>query len=319
MSAWLDNEVHLRSYLWGDLNSDERQRIEERLMTNSATFEELLRVEDELIDSYLEGGLSEPEKEKFENFFLSAPERQQQLAFARALKRYIAEHTLGAPLQSRWKRFWRSALHPQHSLLKWSFVASILLLIAGSLWSAMQISKLRTALEQAGSGDPQNQVMELQNRNSELASALQREQSRVKLLEQSSANLKSNDGRSASSLLEGQLKSTLISVTLAPGLLRDMGGMPKIRVPAGTNLVQFDMKLEPQDYTRYQGTLQRVDGDKLWTQISPGIKAGMEGQFFRLILPAHLFQPGDFIVMLSGIPAAGDPEDVGNYYFRIIP
>ncbi len=87
MNANLEHELPLRPYLLGDLNSDEQQRLEQRLMIDSAAYEELNCVEDELIDDYLEGALSGNEKQKFENYFLSAPERRQKLDFASALKR----------------------------------------------------------------------------------------------------------------------------------------------------------------------------------------------------------------------------------------
>jgi len=49
--------------------------------------------EDELIDQYLKDQLTPAESEAFENHFLRAPERQQKLRFAKALKKLVAEQS----------------------------------------------------------------------------------------------------------------------------------------------------------------------------------------------------------------------------------
>ena len=99
MKMDLENESALKSYLLGDLNPDEQEHLEQRLMADADVFEELHRIEDELIDDYLEGSLSGRERERFENFFLTAPERKQKLSFAKSLKQYVAAHK---PKKSAW-------------------------------------------------------------------------------------------------------------------------------------------------------------------------------------------------------------------------
>lgn len=319
MNIDLENDLPLKPYLLGDLNPDDQQRMEQRLMMDSAAFEELSWIEDELIDDYMEGALSGREKEKFENFFLSAPERRQKLSFAKALKRYATAHSLKENPWPIWRNFRQAFWHPPNPVLRWALAASLLLMIAGGSWSVLQISRLQKALEQAGTGESQKQFLEMKDQNSELTLALQREQARNKLLEQEATNLKSGEKRGLASLLPGQLQSTLIAVALTPGQLRDLGGSQKINIPVGTDLAQFDLKMEPQDYPQYQATLQRVDDGKIWTQISPRTKSGVQDQFLRLIVPANALRPGDHVLKLSGITAAGDFEDIGNYYFRIIP
>src|SRR6185437_4105078 len=79
----------LRQYLLGDLPPAEMAALEERLLTDTVFYDELLMVEDELIDQYLSGEQSQAERESFEAYFALAPERQQKLRFARALKKYL--------------------------------------------------------------------------------------------------------------------------------------------------------------------------------------------------------------------------------------
>ena len=318
MSAELENELPLRSYLLGNLNQDAQQRIEQQLMTDSAAFDELLCVEDELIEDYLENTLSEKERHSFENYFLLAPERQRQLAFTRTLKRYVAEQKQKNDSLLPLKKPPQSDRKSHNGVFKWLLAAALLIMIGGGSWQALRISRLRNALERAGTTESPKQLMEAQRRNSELGLALQREQAKVLELGQEAASLKNSTANRPQSLLQGQLRSTIISITLAPGLLRDLGGMQRILVPAGTELAQIDLKLESQDFPQYQATLRRVEESNIWSQTSAGIQTDIQGQFFRLIMPANLLRPGDYVLKLSGIRSNGGLEDVGNYYFRIV-
>jgi len=80
----------LRKYLLGSLPPGEIGALEERLLTDTVFYDELLMVEDELIDQYLSGEQSPAERESFEAHFALAPERQQKVRFARALKKYVS-------------------------------------------------------------------------------------------------------------------------------------------------------------------------------------------------------------------------------------
>lgn len=83
-----DNEQErVRLYLLGQVPPDELAPLEERLLTDSPFYEELLIVEDELIDEYLNDELSQAERENFETHFLAPPERRQKVGFARTLKK----------------------------------------------------------------------------------------------------------------------------------------------------------------------------------------------------------------------------------------
>jgi hypothetical protein len=318
MSEKREYELLLRSYLLGDLNSDDQQRIEQYLMMDAAALDEMGCLENDLIDDYLEGALSGNEKKRFEDIFLAAPERMRMLRFAQVLKRYIARQKTKQKSRSLWKKFLPPAEYSGNPGLKWSLAACLLVLLAGGSLAALQIARLQKALDQAMSANPPGQLVELQKRNNELASALHREQIRVNQLQQSAAELKSQEPQMQAKNQTGRLQSAVISIALAPGLLRDMDGIHKIRIPEQTNLVQFDLKMESQNHHRYQAILRRVGEDPLWTQISPRMQSGTEPQYFRFIMPAHLLKPGDFVLKLSGIPHSGDFEDIGSYHFRII-
>lgn len=80
----------IRRYLLGNLSQEIRHRIEQRLLTEDRFLEELLLAEEELIDDYVGDALTEDARSKFDQHFLSTPERQQKLRFALALTRYVS-------------------------------------------------------------------------------------------------------------------------------------------------------------------------------------------------------------------------------------
>ena len=93
MNLNIDKEV-LRSYLLGTLEAEPRAELEERILCDPAAYEEILLIEEELIDQYVAGGLSEAERQQFETHFLITDERQQKLRFGQLLKRYLSSQTV---------------------------------------------------------------------------------------------------------------------------------------------------------------------------------------------------------------------------------
>lgn len=86
------DKQEIKSYLLGILDGDRKTQLEERILCAPETYEELLLVEEELIDSYVAEGLSELERKQFETHFLITAERQKNLRFGQLLKRYVNSH-----------------------------------------------------------------------------------------------------------------------------------------------------------------------------------------------------------------------------------
>lgn len=83
------DQATIRQYLLGKLTDDSQQKVEQRLLTEDDLFEELGIAEAELIDEYHAKKLSNDERERFEQYFLATPERQQKVRFSRTLSRYV--------------------------------------------------------------------------------------------------------------------------------------------------------------------------------------------------------------------------------------
>ena len=95
------DEQEMKSYLLGTLDKDGRAQLEERFLSAPETYEELLIAEEELIDQYVSGDLSEVEQQQFETNFVITAERQTNLRFAQLLKRYVNSHSVQTAQKDR--------------------------------------------------------------------------------------------------------------------------------------------------------------------------------------------------------------------------
>lgn len=169
----------IRQYLLGQLSPAELSEFEERLLVDGAFYEELLIEEDELVDQYLCGDLSALEIDFFVNYFLCTPERQQKLAFAGALRKFLAPEPVAqaqpavtagdlpagrgeVPEPSpKWRVF--SWLPMRSPIMGFALAAAVLLVVFGVGWlilknsSQLQPHEIYTAVlipGQTRSGDP---------------------------------------------------------------------------------------------------------------------------------------------------------------------
>lgn len=79
----------LKSYLLGNLDEPRRGEVEQRLLYDGEFFEELLISEDELVDNYVAGRLTDIEKKRFESHFLITPDRHRKFQFGLTLNKYL--------------------------------------------------------------------------------------------------------------------------------------------------------------------------------------------------------------------------------------
>ncbi len=90
-----NNHNEIRQYLLGQLTEDAEERVELRLMSDSAYTEEFDATVAEITDQYVAGEFRGEERKRVEEYFLAAEERRTQAQFAAALRSH-AEAERGA-------------------------------------------------------------------------------------------------------------------------------------------------------------------------------------------------------------------------------
>lgn len=269
----------LKEYLLGQLTPERGAPLEERLLTDRAFYEELSAAEDELIDLYLEGDLDAADRAAFESHFLSAPERQRKINFARALRRYVATEAAApaeavedaadpqaeappeapppelGPTPLRRNRF--PMLFARRPALAFSLAAALLVSVAAVSWLAV--------------------------------------------------------GRRTS-----QSPRNVYAVTLTTGLTRDSGETRRVTPPDGADTLRLRLELPADaDYASYRFELQTPEGRTVHTgdHLKPAETDGRPA--VEADVPTELLPAGDYQLKLSGLSTGGDAEPVGRYPFRI--
>ena len=80
-----DEDGLIRRYLLARLEEGELQKAEERIMADTEFFNRVLLAEDEMVEKYVQGDLTQRDRADFEDSFLSTPEGRRKVSFAKEL------------------------------------------------------------------------------------------------------------------------------------------------------------------------------------------------------------------------------------------
>ncbi|HEV3317200.1 MAG TPA: hypothetical protein VG488_09540 [Candidatus Angelobacter sp.] len=301
----------LRRYLLGEVNSDERPIIEQRLLTDQRYFLDLLRVEEELTDEYARGELAPQEEQEFTHYFLNNPERRENVEFARSLNKYLLAQTVPEQaLDSRrhqhpaplwFPRWWRVA--------EIGALCAVLLLGGISAWLYRETIHLKEQLHAQRSASEQRE-RDLREQAGLLATQSGRlEQEMAKLKEQ--AKPPGPGGRHADG-------SEMVSVVLMPGIIRNAHQTAIANLSPTTRRVRLELELTEGSYSSYRAELQTVEGEVVWSRNGLRASDAGEGNRVVVVLPATLIRRSDYLIMLNGTTLSGPSEKAGTYYFKIV-
>lgn len=107
------------------------------------------------------------------------------------------------------------------------------------------------------------------------------------------------------------------TLTLAPGLLRAEGTLPRVSVPPAAAGVRLILELPGSDYPRYRATLLDDEGTELWTASRLQAETAEGRAVVVLVVPAAMLPRGDYQVKLGGITPSGEPEALSSSPFRV--
>lgn len=269
----------LGRYLLGQMAELDLSQIEERLMSESDLYEELLILEDETIDQYVRNTMSEADRASFESYFLQSAEHRQKVRFARALSVYVdraapepspvkqpePRPVLPAP-ESDDESHYPPPPRPRPSrfrlfsipALNYAMTAILLMALGGGGW--IVVKNLRPA-------NPE-QVFE---------------------------------------------------ATLVPGgISREGGAIQTIKIPAGMDTLRLHLTLPAEQYSSYQIELIASDGhsvltrDQLAATETPGKKT------LNMDIPTNRLRSDSYRLKLSARSTEAY-ESVATYNFRISP
>jgi len=131
----IEREQYLiRQYLLGGLDDDERDQLEQRVITNPDYKEEALITEEELLEEFVTGALSAAEAESFTKMYTSSPGQWRKVKIAQALNTYALKHApVAQPVSSQksWAKSLRELFSTKNRFRQFSLAALIMMLAVG--------------------------------------------------------------------------------------------------------------------------------------------------------------------------------------------
>jgi hypothetical protein len=334
-----EGEAPIRQYLLGALTPEERQQVEVRLLIDDEFHEQVSIIEDELIDEYLYGELSESDRQKLGGMLRSGPMQQRKLELAEDLGSYAAvaqaarvePATVYPGTDNSWWRALRDFLSFRNPITGFSLALALLLSVLGGVWALLKVRRLEERLtQQEGARPPttQGREQELQRqldrqnaRGDELAAELQRAQEQRAKLDDEIAALKSQERlpSNVTNRKPAPAASLAGSVFLPLIRSRSPGREPTLNIRPGAAQAKLILDLDviaPADYKSFKAEVYEVDGALIGS--SDRLSRQKRGGGNRLVwsLPADRFSTGEYRVVLTGLKESGQQEPIGIYYFR---
>jgi hypothetical protein len=293
----------MKRYFLGAASPEERTGLENKYFADAEIFEELLAVENDLIDSYARGRLSNLEKEQFEQHYLNSPQRRVRVEFARSLTQVAQEAKQSASFEgvSFWWRL-TAPLRQSRPMLRWAFVTSaVALVVASGAWLVRQNHELRSGPQPASQSELRQQLP-VNN-------------------DESSLQAKKNQAAAAPEIakLDAPVLPEL-TLSLNPGISRsNQAGQQVLALPSSVSSARLQLSLADDDYAGYEAVLETAEGREI--QKIVGLKAHVRDgkRIVTLRLPLRLIKPGDYIVKLNAKNrSSSGEEEVEVYSFRTV-
>jgi hypothetical protein len=311
-------EERLVSYILGELSEQEQIELESEYFADKEKFKLLESVRDDLMDAYVGGRLSQKQRKQFEMSFLSSPGQQQYVDFAEVLGEYMtkregAQVQTAVPVVKVHTPWWQPIIEffrVGNPVLQFSLAAIALLALFGSLWLALETSRLRSQVNQLQAErnvPPQTdqQIAEERARADRIAEELSKERNKRIELE---------GELSKKQVPESEPTLRSLAFILMPDILRSSGGFKRLSIPSGVIAVELKLDIKNRsNFKNYQAQLSNANGDQIWH----ADRLKVENRYILLRIPSKLLAEDDYTIDLIGVTADGNNENINTYSFGI--
>ena len=272
-------QLLIRKYLLGELNEEQRQQLEQRVITNPEFKEEVLITEEELLEDFVSGTLSSQDRELFLRSY-SSPAQLRKVEVAKALAKYAAIHPIPprpAPSETGWTKslfrfFFKGDRFGQLALA----TATIVLIGAGGLIAYWRISR---------------------DTRANYAALLQ---------------LNGPDGK-----VSPPDNSIVVSVNLS-SLLRQEDGKPKtVTINTQTETVQFRLADPSGGAHVFRAVLKNREGAKVFDLESLPSRKLDQLSVLILQIPAKMLSSQEYQLEISEKVPGGEYENPSIYSFQV--
>jgi len=286
-----EREKLLARYLLGQVSSEERDTLESQYLADDDQYEELVSVENDLIDSYVRGNLSEADREAFERSFLSAPKKQERLEFARALAGML-ENDAPAPILSP------ALARPSGIGMRLAIAAACMALAAALVWTSVSDIQLRRQLAQQQEEEHRLR-REIDDLNARLQSSI------------------ANGGQKHELTPLDPPGSSTIAIVLAP-VTRGESLPNVVYLAPGVKSVSFLLNRPVETFSSYSAVLETTGGAQLQVRKNLEALPATNGKKVAVEFLPRSLRPNDYVLKLLGTSAAGKTGELDAYSFRVV-
>ncbi|MEJ7712916.1 MAG: hypothetical protein WKF84_24505 [Pyrinomonadaceae bacterium] len=314
-----ESEQIITSYLLGELSEPEQTTLEGKYFNDPRVFDQMLKIESELLDNYARGRLSPQARERFKHYYLINPARRERMKFAETLTTRIDKieppgNAIEQPgwAVSRWRRL-LVTLRGQRMVLRFSIAFVSLLIVLGGAWLFMESRRSRQELARAHQ----------ERRGPEFKEkvAAERVTTEKPITEAEPRRTAQQQSPQITSTSPARAAPIFASLLLTVGGVRgggDTGRMPTLVIPPGTTEARLQLNLKENTYASYRVSLQAVSaGGEIFSRQNLKPRNMKSGASVTLVVPARKFATGDYILTLRGVGQDGEIDDLSRSIFRV--
>jgi outer membrane murein-binding lipoprotein Lpp len=292
----------------------EQQAYEGRLLSEDEMFREVEElaelVQDDVVEDYLAGELSETQRQNFERYQLVCPNIHEMRLVQEALRRYPKRQVRRQTLSERLRLWFQPALRPAPALA----AALTFLLIAGGIWSRREFGQLSRKLDQASlrSSTLSSKVESLQRE-------LDQERRHRDALSQQLVAARSGVERLSQTRQSFAPPKTggILSFVLLPGLQRSSGEAARIVLSSGQNVLELKLDIGLDEYVSYQATVFNSATEMIVEQQHLSAVHTADKVYVLVHLPTAILRDDDYLVILRGVKRNGNVEMFDRFSFRL--
>lgn len=281
----------LRQLLLGMLSAEQRDSIEDGFAADDELFDRLNDVEEELLEAYARGELTDEDSKRLESGLLMVPRNRERVQMLRTMK-VAFERRVENPRS-------RSASWFGHPLWRIAFGVAALLLVVGIGWWLLRGPGQRNSIQVKGPGAPINAPPPAPNGTSGNDRP-------------SSPNSPGTVNINTEPTPTPTPPTVYATLLLLPGGTRSGGGLSQLNLRANVTNVQVKLTLETSDYAKYRAMIYDENGGRVWQS---GILSDRD-LIVTLYFPRRILRDGDYRIGLDGI-ADDVKTPVANYSFRV--
>jgi hypothetical protein len=293
-------ETDLRRYLLGELADEPAATLERDYFAREDLFDRVRVAESDLVDDYLTARLSQHERDRFEQHYLSTPVHRRRLAVARELRAAAeAAALVHAPTEST--PWWTTAVHAlrgSRRTLTPALAAAVMLVlvVGGGTWMLRSRSEAPAVVvtspettTPSKEGSPPSELVREQRPESERAPA------------------------------SPPAGPVTVALALSPFTVRGADETSVLRIPEGTELVVLHLEGDAAAPVIVGGraVARTVSGKEIWRGSAAAARNAQSGTVARVEIPAATLRPDDYTIALFETDRNGRAVERYRYFLRV--